>query len=51
MVGDSIFPGQSMPAVALGGLRIANAVLSSSAGRVSSHATQSLKTPPAARLD
>jgi hypothetical protein len=27
MVGDSIFPGQSMPAVALGGLRVAGLVL------------------------
>lgn len=27
MVGDSIFPGQSVPAVALGGLRVANALL------------------------
>lgn len=27
MVGDTIFPGQSMPAVALGGLRVAHAVL------------------------
>lgn len=30
MVGDSIFPGQSMPAVALGGLRIAGLVLNES---------------------
>lgn len=29
MVGDSIFPGQSVPAVALGGLRVAGAVLAS----------------------
>jgi len=28
MVGDSIFPGQSTAAVALGGLRVAQAVLS-----------------------
>jgi phytoene dehydrogenase-like protein len=27
MVGDSIFPGQSVPAVALGGVRVANALL------------------------
>mgnify|MGYP001206375629 FL=1 len=27
MVGDSIFPGQSVPAVALGGIRVANALL------------------------
>jgi phytoene dehydrogenase-like protein len=27
MVGDSIFPGQSVPAVALGGLRVAQSVL------------------------
>ena len=27
MVGDSIFPGQSFPAVALGGMRVANALL------------------------
>ena len=27
MVGDSIFPGQSVPAVALGGMRVARAVL------------------------
>ncbi len=27
MVGDSIFPGQSTPAVALGGLRVAQAIL------------------------
>jgi phytoene dehydrogenase-like protein len=27
LVGDSIFPGQSVPAVALGGMRVANAVL------------------------
>jgi C-3',4' desaturase CrtD len=35
MVGDSIFPGQSTAAVALGGLRVANAILSRSqvAGR------------------
>jgi phytoene dehydrogenase-like protein len=30
MVGDSIFPGQSMPAVALGGLRVAGLVLQDS---------------------
>jgi len=29
MVGDSIFPGQSVPAVALGGLRVAQSVLAS----------------------
>jgi phytoene dehydrogenase-like protein len=29
MVGDSIFPGQSMPAVALGGMRVANHILQS----------------------
>jgi hypothetical protein len=28
MVGDSIFPGQSTAAVALGGLRVGNALLS-----------------------
>jgi C-3',4' desaturase CrtD len=28
LVGDSIFPGQSVPAVALGGLRVANSLLS-----------------------
>jgi phytoene dehydrogenase-like protein len=27
MVGDSIFPGQSVPAVTMGGLRVANAIL------------------------
>jgi hypothetical protein len=27
MVGDSIFPGQSTPAVALGGLRVAKTIL------------------------
>jgi hypothetical protein len=27
MVGDTIFPGQSVPAVSLGGLRVARAVL------------------------
>jgi hypothetical protein len=27
MVGDSIFPGQSVPAVTLGGLRVAESVL------------------------
>ena len=31
MVGDSIFPGQSVPAVALGGLRVAQALLAKSA--------------------
>jgi phytoene dehydrogenase-like protein len=34
MVGDSIFPGQSTAAVALGGLRVANAVLASVGIRV-----------------
>jgi C-3',4' desaturase CrtD len=29
MVGDSVFPGQSVPAVALGGLRVARAILGS----------------------
>ncbi|GAB4569606.1 MAG: NAD(P)/FAD-dependent oxidoreductase [Anaerolineae bacterium] len=33
MVGDSIFPGQSTAAVALGGLRVARAVLAAGAGR------------------
>lgn len=51
MVGDSVFPGQSMPAVALGGLRIANTVLSGFASKVSRHTLQSLKTPPAAGLE
>jgi phytoene dehydrogenase-like protein len=27
MVGDSVFPGQSVPAVALGGLRVARSIL------------------------
>jgi hypothetical protein len=27
MVGDSVFPGQSIPAVALGGIRVANEVM------------------------
>jgi hypothetical protein len=27
MVGDSIFPGQSVPAVALGGMRVAKSIL------------------------
>jgi len=35
MVGDSIFPGQSTAAVALGGLRVANAVLTQVGVRVS----------------
>jgi phytoene dehydrogenase-like protein len=33
MVGDSIFPGQSMPAVALGGLRVASHILRSYSSR------------------
>ena len=32
MVGDSIFPGQSVTAVALGGVRVANDVLARSTG-------------------
>lgn len=32
MVGDSIFPGQSMPAVALGGLRVASLILKEELG-------------------
>lgn len=51
MVGDSIFPGQSMPAVALGGLRIARAVLSALPGRYASHGLRWFKAPPAAPLD
>jgi len=35
MVGDSIFPGQSVPAVALGGLRVADSVLEATSTRVS----------------
>ncbi|HEY9075049.1 MAG TPA: NAD(P)/FAD-dependent oxidoreductase [Anaerolineaceae bacterium] len=35
MVGDSIFPGQSMPAVALGGLRVAHQVLAALPQRIS----------------
>jgi len=33
-VGDSIFPGQSVPAVALGGLRVADSVLEATSARV-----------------
>ncbi len=33
LVGDSIFPGQSVPAVALGGVRIAQQVLAAAGGR------------------
>jgi hypothetical protein len=33
MVGDSIFPGQSVPAVSLGGLRVAHTLLSKTTHR------------------
>jgi hypothetical protein len=34
MVGDSVFPGQSVPAVMLAGLRVAQAVVASEALRL-----------------
>lgn len=51
MVGDSVFPGQSMPAVALGGLRIAKTVLTTVTNQAAHHAWRSLKTPPAAGVE
>jgi phytoene dehydrogenase-like protein len=51
MVGDSIFPGQSMPAVALGGLRIARAVLSDLPGTAAVSLPGVLKTPPPTGMD
>jgi len=44
MVGDSIFPGQSTAAVALGGLRVASAVLAESRATLSVCATDQLLT-------
>jgi phytoene dehydrogenase-like protein len=34
LVGDSVFPGQSVPAVALGGLRVARSIMSETKARV-----------------
>jgi C-3',4' desaturase CrtD len=51
MVGDSVFPGQSMPAVALGGLRIARAVLSDLPGTAAVSLPGVLKTPPPTGMD
>jgi len=44
MVGDSIFPGQSTAAVALGSLRVASAVLAESRATLSVCATDQLLT-------
>lgn len=49
VVGDSIFPGQSTAAVALGGLRVAAAVLAEYASDVSNHSTCFLSTSIAAK--
>jgi C-3',4' desaturase CrtD len=46
MVGDSIFPGQSVAAVALGGLRVARAVLESSNVAKATHETPPSETRP-----
>jgi phytoene dehydrogenase-like protein len=44
MVGDSIFPGQSTAAVALGGWRVAQALLTESSARMPAHTTEQLLT-------
>lgn len=51
MVGDSIFPGQSIAAVALGGLRVANAVLGHGAQHKTTDTSEALVMAEASGAD